>query len=116
MRRCADVLQALQDRTNRCRCSEAVVAGPFAGGPRHEHACAGECAMAFQLTGPAMTVSRGLDARAEAREVAADFLATRRAQRIVVVSVDAPGPCADLVLEKTGWPVDFQARAELWGI
>lgn len=92
----------------------------FAEGRRFAYttpnACAGECAMAFRLTGPAMTVSRGLDARLEAREVAADFLATRRAQRVVVVSVDAPGPCAELVLEKTGWPVDFQARAELWGI
>lgn len=80
------------------------------------NACTGECAMAFRLTGPALTVSRGLDARDEAREVAIDLLATGRATKMVVVGVDTAGPSAEHLLAATGWAVDLTPRAELWAI
>ena len=70
--------------------------------------------MAFGLTGPALAVSRGADAFAEAQEIAADWIATGRADRMVVVSANAPGPCAAVAMAQLGWSVDPWPRAQLW--
>jgi len=89
----------------------------FAEGRRFAYttpnAAAGECAMAFGLTGPNLAVSRGPDAYAEANEVARDLIRGGDAERIVVVEVDAGGPAARAIAEATGWPVRFGATARL---
>lgn len=77
------------------------------------NAAAGECAMAFALTGPNLAVSRGPDAYAEANEVARDLLRSD-AERVVVVEVDSGGPAARAIVEATGWPVRFGATARLY--
>jgi 3-oxoacyl-[acyl-carrier-protein] synthase II len=77
------------------------------------NAAAGECSMAFGLTGPNVAVGRGVDAGTEAMEVARDLIASGRATRMVVVDVDAPGPMARLLATTLGWDVRFGARATL---
>lgn len=77
------------------------------------NAAAGECAIAFGLTGPNVAVSRGPDAATEAEEVAQDLIAAGDAERVVVVDVDAEGPVAIELAQATGWPVRFGARARL---
>lgn len=77
------------------------------------NAAAGECAMAFGLTGPNIAVSRGPDAYAEANEVARDLLRSD-AERVVVVEVDSGGPAARAIVEATAWPVRFGATARLY--
>jgi 3-oxoacyl-[acyl-carrier-protein] synthase-1/3-oxoacyl-[acyl-carrier-protein] synthase II len=90
---------------------------PFAEGRRFAYttpnAAAGECAMAFSLTGPNIAVSRGPSAYEEASEVARDLLRAGDAERVVVVEVDAGGPAARSIATATGWPVHFGARARL---
>ena len=89
----------------------------FAEGRRFAYttpnAAAGECAMAFGLTGPNIAVSRGPDAGIEAREVAIDLLRSD-AERVVVVEVDSGGPAARAIVDATGWPVRFGATARLY--
>jgi 3-oxoacyl-[acyl-carrier-protein] synthase II len=77
------------------------------------NAAAGECSMAFGLTGPNVAVGRGVDAGLEALEIARDLIEGGRATRMVVVDVDAPGPMARLLATTLGWPVRFGARATL---
>jgi 3-oxoacyl-[acyl-carrier-protein] synthase-1/3-oxoacyl-[acyl-carrier-protein] synthase II len=76
------------------------------------NAAAGECSIAFGLTGPNVAVSRGWDAGAEAAEIARDLIGSG-VERMVVVAVDAPGPVARMVAEITGAPIAFGARAWL---
>lgn len=76
------------------------------------NAAAGECAIAFGLTGPNIAVSRGPDAGIEALEVATDLMRSD-AERIVVVEVDSGGPAARAIALATGWPVRFGATARL---
>lgn len=78
------------------------------------NAAAGECAMAFALTGPNIAVSRGVDAATEAEEIARDLIGAGDGERIVVVSVDAAGPMAVRVAKEAGWDVRFGARARLF--
>jgi 3-oxoacyl-[acyl-carrier-protein] synthase II len=78
------------------------------------NAAAGECAMAFALTGPNIAVSRGPDAYAEANEVARDLIRAGDANDVVVVEVDSGGPAAREIARVTGWPVRFGATARLW--
>ncbi|MGZ3448105.1 MAG: beta-ketoacyl synthase N-terminal-like domain-containing protein [Polyangiales bacterium] len=78
------------------------------------NASAGECAMAFGLTGPNLAVSRGVDAEVEAEEIARDLIGAGDATKIVVVSVDAAGPMATRVAQTAGWNVRFGARARLF--
>lgn len=89
----------------------------FAEGRRFAYttpnAAAGECAMAFHLTGPNLAVSRGVDAKIEAREVARDLIASGDADRVVVLEVDAGGPAAREIATLTHWPVKFGAVARL---
>jgi 3-oxoacyl-[acyl-carrier-protein] synthase II len=77
------------------------------------NAAAGECAMAFGLTGPNLAVSRGVDAYAEANEIARDLIVGGDAERVVVVEVDSGGPAARAIADATGWPVRFGATARL---
>jgi len=89
----------------------------FAEGRRFAYttpnAAAGECAMAFALTGPNLAVSRGVDAKIEAREVARDLIIGGDAGRVVIVEVDSGGPAAREIASLTGWPVRFGAVARL---
>lgn len=89
----------------------------FAEGRRFAYttpnAAAGECAMAFQLTGPNLAVSRGVDAKIEAREIARDLIASGDAERVVIVEVDSAGPAAREIASLTGWPVRFGGVARL---
>ncbi len=77
------------------------------------NAAAGECAMAFGLTGPNLACSRGPDAYAEANEIARDLIRAGDAERVVVVEVDSAGPAARAIASATGWPVRFGATARL---
>lgn len=77
------------------------------------NAAAGECAMAFGLTGPNIAVSRGIDAADEAREVASVLIRAGDADRVAVVTVDSGGPAAREIAAATGWPVRFGATARL---
>ena len=89
----------------------------FAEGRRFAYttpnAAAGECAMAFALTGPNLAVSRGVDAKIEAREVARDLIVGGETERVVLVEVDSGGPAAREIASLTGWPVRFGAVARL---
>lgn len=89
----------------------------FAEGRRFAYttpnAAAGECAMAFGLTGPNLAVSRGWDAAVEAEEVARDLIAAGDAEAVVVVDVDARGPVAREVAAAVGVDVPWGARARL---
>ncbi len=66
---------------------------------------AGECSLAFKLTGPNLAVGVGLDGAIEALAVAADLVRGSHCDRIVVVAVDAPGPAATASATATGWPL-----------
>lgn len=72
-------------------------AGAARGEPRRfayttPNAAAGECAVAFGLTGPAFAVGGGAHGGIEALSVAADLVREGAAERIVVVAVDEVGP------------------------
>jgi 3-oxoacyl-[acyl-carrier-protein] synthase-1/3-oxoacyl-[acyl-carrier-protein] synthase II len=56
------------------------------------NAAAGECAVAFKLTGPAFAVGGGPHGGVEAIGVAADLVRAGVADRIVVIAVDEVGP------------------------
>lgn len=90
---------------------------PFAEGRRFAYttpnAAAGECAIAFGLTGPNLAVGRGEDAWREAEEIARDLIAAGDARRAVVIGLDADGPAARLQAERGGFAVRFGARALL---
>ncbi|MBI2393504.1 MAG: 3-oxoacyl-ACP synthase [Deltaproteobacteria bacterium] len=89
----------------------------FAEGRRFAYttpnAAAGECAIAFGLTGPNVAVSRGVDAKIEAREIGRDLVTSGQAERVIVVEADAGGPAAREIAQKTGWPVKFGGVARL---
>ncbi len=77
------------------------------------NAAAGECAIAFGLTGPNVCVGSGLAVADEAREVAGDLLRSGLAKTVVVVVVDAVGPVARRVADLGRWDVKFGGRAML---
>ncbi len=89
----------------------------FAEGRRFAYttpnASAGECAMAFALTGPNVAVGRGVDAAVEAREVASDLLAAGDAERVVVIDLEPCGPVTARLSQITGMNANFGARATL---
>ncbi len=58
------------------------------------NACAGECGVAFGLTGPAFAVGGGAHGGIEALAAAADLVRGGAAERIVVVAVDELGEAA----------------------
>ena len=69
------------------------------------NAAAGECSVAFGLTGPNLAVGSGLHGGLEALVIASHLVAARDAARIVVVAVDAPGPAAIALAAAAGWPL-----------
>ncbi|MFI5297820.1 MAG: beta-ketoacyl synthase N-terminal-like domain-containing protein [Polyangiales bacterium] len=66
------------------------------------NAAAGECAIAFALTGPNLCVGRGPDAAVEADEVARDLLRARDARRVVVVTTETAGTLSRAIVEAAG--------------
>ncbi|WP_437293831.1 beta-ketoacyl synthase N-terminal-like domain-containing protein [Sorangium sp. So ce426] len=66
------------------------------------NAIAGECAIAYQLTGPSFAVGAGLGGALEALRAAADLVASSDADRMVVLAADDAGPVARELLGLTG--------------
>ncbi|WP_437894052.1 beta-ketoacyl synthase N-terminal-like domain-containing protein [Sorangium sp. So ce124] len=66
------------------------------------NAIAGECAIAYQLTGPSFAVGAGLGGALEALRAAADLVASSDADRMVVLAADDAGPVARELLSLTG--------------
>ncbi|MDB4945275.1 MAG: 3-oxoacyl-[acyl-carrier-protein] synthase [Labilithrix sp.] len=82
--------------TNASYLARIQTAGPSRGEPRRfpyttPNAPAGECAVAFGLTGPSFAVGCGLHGGLEALAVAADLVRGGVAERMVVVAVDEAG-------------------------
>jgi 3-oxoacyl-[acyl-carrier-protein] synthase-1/3-oxoacyl-[acyl-carrier-protein] synthase II len=77
------------------------------------NAAAGECAIAFALTGPNLAVGRGEDAWDEAEEIGRDLIAAGDAERMVVIGLEAEGPMARLQASCAPFTVRFGARALL---
>jgi 3-oxoacyl-[acyl-carrier-protein] synthase-1/3-oxoacyl-[acyl-carrier-protein] synthase II len=77
------------------------------------NAAAGECAIAFGLTGPNLAVGRGEDAWAEAEEIARDLVRAGDCERVVVVGLEADGPMARLQAARGAFDVRFGARVAL---
>ncbi|HEY1956168.1 MAG TPA: beta-ketoacyl synthase N-terminal-like domain-containing protein [Polyangiaceae bacterium] len=69
------------------------------------NAVAGECSLAFGLTGPNLAVGSGLHGGLEALAIAADFVRAGDADRMVAVAVDAPRRAARAIAEACGWPI-----------
>ena len=69
------------------------------------NACAGECSVAFGLTGPNLAVGSGLHGGLEALAVARELIAHGDVDRTVVVAVDAPEIAARALAEAAGWPL-----------
>jgi 3-oxoacyl-[acyl-carrier-protein] synthase-1/3-oxoacyl-[acyl-carrier-protein] synthase II len=83
--------------TNAAYLARITTAGASRGEPRRfpyttPNAPAGECAVAFGLTGPAFAVGCGPHGGLEALATAADLVRAGVADRIVVVAVDEAGP------------------------
>jgi 3-oxoacyl-[acyl-carrier-protein] synthase-1/3-oxoacyl-[acyl-carrier-protein] synthase II len=76
----------------RIRAAGAARAEPRRFAYTTPNAAAGECAVAFKLTGPAFAVGGGPHGGVEAIGVAADLVRAGVAERIVVVAVDEIGP------------------------
>jgi 3-oxoacyl-[acyl-carrier-protein] synthase-1/3-oxoacyl-[acyl-carrier-protein] synthase II len=66
------------------------------------NAVAGECAIAYHLTGPGVAVGAGLDGGSEALAAAAEIVAAGDAERMVVLAADDAGPAAACLLRVTG--------------
>jgi len=69
------------------------------------NAVAGECSLAFELTGPNLAVGSGLHGGVEALVIAADLVRAGDADRMVAVAVDAPRRAARAIAEACGWPI-----------
>jgi 3-oxoacyl-[acyl-carrier-protein] synthase II len=69
------------------------------------NAVAGECSVAFNLTGPNVAVGSGLHGGVEALAVAADLVRAGEAERVIAVAVDAPRRAAQAIGRACGWPV-----------
>ncbi|WP_437500779.1 beta-ketoacyl synthase N-terminal-like domain-containing protein [Sorangium sp. So ce1099] len=66
------------------------------------NAIAGECAIAYQLTGPSFAVGAGLGGALEALRAGAELVASSDADRMVVVAADDAGPVARELLGLAG--------------
>jgi 3-oxoacyl-[acyl-carrier-protein] synthase-1/3-oxoacyl-[acyl-carrier-protein] synthase II len=69
------------------------------------NAAAGECAIAFRLTGPTFAVGGSLHGGLEALAVARDLIAACDAETMLVVAVDLSGPVSLAMLEAAGAPL-----------
>jgi 3-oxoacyl-[acyl-carrier-protein] synthase-1/3-oxoacyl-[acyl-carrier-protein] synthase II len=65
------------------------------------NAAAGECAVAFKLTGPAFAVGGGPHGGIEAIAVAADLVRAGISDRIVVIAADEAGPASEAIAPGT---------------
>jgi 3-oxoacyl-[acyl-carrier-protein] synthase II len=75
---------------------------------------AGECAIAFRLTGPSFSVGASLHGGQEALEAGRDLVASGDTASMVVVGVDLDGPLSRQLLLAAGWgPVREGACAAL---
>lgn len=86
--------------TNAVFAARIASVGAAKGEPRRfpyttPNAAAGECAVAFGLTGPAFAVGGGPHGGIEALAVASSLVATGAAERIVVVAADEAGPMSE---------------------
>jgi 3-oxoacyl-[acyl-carrier-protein] synthase-1/3-oxoacyl-[acyl-carrier-protein] synthase II len=86
----------------RRRARGAVAVEPRLFPATSPNAIAGECAIAYGLTGPSFAVSSGLDGGVEALLAGAGLVASRDAERAVVVAADDAGPVARDLLEGAG--------------
>jgi 3-oxoacyl-[acyl-carrier-protein] synthase-1/3-oxoacyl-[acyl-carrier-protein] synthase II len=68
------------------------------------NAAAGECAIAFRLTGPTFAVGGSLHGGLEALAVARDLVAAGDAATMLVVAADLTGPVSVALLEAAGGP------------
>lgn len=66
------------------------------------NAIAGECAIAYQLTGPSFAVGAGLGGALEALRAATELVAASDADRMVVLAADDAGPVARDLLGHLG--------------
>ncbi len=66
------------------------------------NAVAGECAIAYRLTGPGFAVGGGLDGGTEALGLAAELCAAGDAEAMVVLAADDAGPAARDLLRAAG--------------
>ncbi|HKQ67977.1 MAG TPA: beta-ketoacyl synthase N-terminal-like domain-containing protein, partial [Polyangiaceae bacterium] len=66
------------------------------------NACAGECAIAFRLTGPTFAVGASLHGGLEALGVARDLVAVGDSDRMLVVAADLGGPVSSALLDAAG--------------
>ncbi len=69
------------------------------------NAVAGECSVAFGLTGPNLAVGSGLHGGVEALAIAADLVRAGDADQIVAVAVDAPRRAARAIAAACDWPI-----------
>jgi 3-oxoacyl-[acyl-carrier-protein] synthase-1/3-oxoacyl-[acyl-carrier-protein] synthase II len=67
------------------------------------NALVGECAIAFQLTGPSLAVGGDLQGPLTALQVGVDFVSWGETPRMVVVAADDGGPCADALTHAMGF-------------
>jgi 3-oxoacyl-[acyl-carrier-protein] synthase II len=82
--------------------------GPALADPRlfpatSPNALVGECAIVYQLTGPAFSVGSGLDGATEALLAGAELIAAGDADRVLVVAADDAGPAARDLVVAAGW-------------
>lgn len=89
--------------------------GPTLAEPRvfpatSPNAVVGECAIAFQLTGPSFSAGAGLDGAMEALAAAVELCAAGDADRMVVVAADDAGPAAHDLRRLAGWEARPLAR------
>ncbi len=75
------------------------------------NAVAGECSIAFGLTGPGFSVGGGMHAGLEALAAAAVLVGAGDAERMVVVAADEVGPTARALAGPSGGPFDHGAVA-----
>jgi 3-oxoacyl-[acyl-carrier-protein] synthase-1/3-oxoacyl-[acyl-carrier-protein] synthase II len=68
------------------------------------NAAAGECAIAFRLTGPTFAVGGSLHGGLEALSVARDLVAARDAETMLVVAADLSGPLSSALLDAASGP------------
>lgn len=69
------------------------------------NAVAGECSLAYGLTGPNLAVGAGLHGGVEALAIAAHLVRARDADRMIAVAVDAPRRAARAIAASCAWPL-----------
>jgi 3-oxoacyl-[acyl-carrier-protein] synthase II len=88
----------------RCRERGHRSAEPRRFPPTSPNLCAGECTIAFGLTGPSLAVGAGPAAPLEALLVAYDLLQAGDAPALVVVAADDVGRVVRSLWRSAGWP------------